>query len=50
MMQALSKKGLSPNSVRLARSTLRRALRYAERDGVISYNAAALADGVRMDQ
>ena len=50
MMQALSKKGLSPNSVRLARSTLRRALRYAERDGVIANNPAALADGVRMEQ
>jgi integrase len=50
MMQALANKGLSPNSVRLARSTLRRALRYAERDGVIANNPAALADGVRMDQ
>ena len=50
MMQALLKKGLSPNSVRLARSTLRRALRYAERDGIIGNNPAALADGVRMDQ
>jgi integrase len=50
MMQALSKKGFSPNTVRLARSTLRRALRYAERDGIIGNNPAALADGVRMDQ
>jgi integrase len=51
MMQALStERGLSPNSVRIARSTLRRALRYAERDGIIGNNPAALADGVRMDQ
>ena len=46
----VSKKGYSPNTVRLARSTLRRALRYAERDGIIGNNPAALADGVRMDQ
>lgn len=40
--------GLSPNTVRLIRAVLRRALRHAERQGKVSRNVAALVDGVRV--
>jgi integrase len=38
---------LSPSTKRQARAVLRRALRWAERDDIVSRNAAALAEGVR---
>jgi len=50
MLTRLRAEGLSPNTVRLARSTLRRALRTAEVDGLISRNPAALVDGVKITQ
>jgi integrase len=40
--------GLSPNTVRLIRAVLRRALRHAERQGKVPRNVAALVDGVRV--
>jgi integrase len=40
--------GLSPNTVRLIRAVLRRALRHAERQGKVDWNVAALVDGVRV--
>ena len=47
MLTKLRGEGLSPNTIRLARSTLRRALRTAEADGLIAKNPAALVDGVK---
>jgi integrase len=49
MMIALSKEGLSPSTKRMARSTLRRALRMAEQDGLVQRNVAAIADGPKLD-
>ena len=40
----------SPTSRRLARSVLRRALRYAEAEGLVSRNAAAIAHGVKLER
>jgi integrase len=48
MLEALDERGLSPNTQRLARSVLRRALRHAEAEGLVGRNVAALADGVRV--
>lgn len=48
MVKQLSEDGKSPNTQRLARSILRRALRWAEVEGMVSRNVAALADGVRV--
>ena len=42
--------GYSPTARRLARSVLRRALRRAEAEGLITRNAAALANSVRQDR
>ena len=42
-------KGLSPHSQRIARSVLRRALRWAEQEGMIGRNVASIAQGVRID-
>ena len=50
MLTKLRDQGLSPNTMRLARSVLRRALRTAEADGLITRNPAALVDGVRLGQ
>ena len=50
MTQALTAAGKSPNTVRLARSILRRALRTAEQDGLVTRNVAAIADGVKVPQ
>jgi len=47
-MTKLAVQGLSPNTQRLARSVLRRALRTAESDGLVTRNVAALVDGVRV--
>jgi integrase len=40
----------SPTSRRLARSVLRRALRYAEAEGLVSRNVAAIAHGVKLER
>lgn len=47
MLKALADVGKSTNTQRLARATLRRALRTAETDGLVTRNVAALVDGVR---
>jgi integrase len=48
MLRALEAEGKSPNTRRLARSVLRRALRWAEAEGMVARNVAALADGVKV--
>jgi integrase len=48
MLAALEREGRAPNTRRLARSVLRRALRRAEQEGLIDRNAAAVANGVRL--
>jgi integrase len=40
----------SPTARRLARSVLRRALRYAEAEGLVTRNAAAIAHGVKLER
>lgn len=47
MLARLSDQGLSPATLRQARSVLSRALRTAEIDGLVTRNAARLVDGVR---
>lgn len=49
MLRALEGRGLSANTRRLARSVLRRALRWAEAEGMVPRNVAAVANGVRLD-
>jgi integrase len=48
MLTGLREQGLSPNTQRLARSVLRRALRTAEAEGYVTRNVAALVDGVKL--
>ena len=48
MLHALEARGLAPNTQRAARSVLRRALRRAQVEGLVTRNVAALADGVRV--
>lgn len=48
MLRALAAEGRSPNTQRLARSILRRALRRAEQEGILTRNVAAIADGVKV--
>jgi integrase len=48
MLRDMDAAGKSTNTQRLARSVLRRALRRAEQDGLLTRNVAALADGVRV--
>lgn len=50
LLADMEKEGYSANTRRIARSTLRRALRMAERDGLVARNVAALAPGPRMDK
>ena len=45
MMIAFGESGLSPPATRVARTTLRRALRTAEPDGLVTRNVAAIAEG-----
>ncbi|MFN2523987.1 MAG: hypothetical protein ABR614_11835, partial [Mycobacteriales bacterium] len=47
MMRSLETRGLSPRTVTYARAVLRRALRLAERWGMVSRNSAALVDPPR---
>ena len=48
MLQDLEAKGYSPATRRMARATLRRALRMAEQDGVLSRNVASIAEGPKL--
>jgi len=48
MLQTLQARGLAPETRRLARAVLRRALRRAQQDGILVRNVAALADGPRI--
>ena len=48
MLTTLREQGLSPNTMRQARSVLRRALRTAETDRLVARNAARLVDGVKV--
>ena len=48
MLADLEADGKAPNTRRLARSVLRRALRWAEAEGLIARNAAAVAFGVKV--
>lgn len=48
MLREMEADGLSPNTRRLTRSVLRRALRWAEAEGMVARNVAALADGVKV--
>ena len=48
MLRAMERDGLSPNTRRLARAVLRRALRRAEQEGIVARNVAALADGPKV--
>lgn len=48
MIRKLDQAGKSPNTQRLARSVLRRALRWAEAEGMVARNVAALAEGVKI--
>ncbi len=48
MLRQLDEAGKAPNTRRLARSVLRRALRWAEAEGMVARNVAALANGVKI--
>ena len=48
MMIALGESGFSASTRRMARATLRRALRMAEQDGLVTRNVAAIAEGPKM--
>ena len=50
MLNSLTARGLSANTRRLARATLKRALRVAEQDGLLQRNVAAIADGPKLPQ
>lgn len=50
VMAGLMDRGLSPQTVRHARSTLRRALHDAQRDGLVTRNVAALARPPRAER
>ena len=42
-------RGVAPHTQRIARSVLRRALRWAEQEGQVTRNVAAIAHGVKID-
>jgi len=48
MLQKMKVNGYSSNTQRLARATLRRALRVAEAEGYVPRNVAALVDGIKV--
>jgi integrase len=48
MLQGLEADGYAPNTRRLTRSVLRRAIRWAETEGMVGRNVAALAPGVKV--
>jgi integrase len=49
MLQDLEARGYSPATKRMARATLRRALRMAEQDGILTRNVASIAEGPKLD-
>ena len=49
MLQELEGRGYSPATKRMARATLRRALRMAEQDGILTRNVASIAEGPKLD-
>ena len=49
MLHDLEVKGYSPATRRMARATLRRALRMAQQDGILSRNVASIAEGPKLD-
>jgi len=49
MLQDLEGRGYSPATKRMARATLRRALRMAEQDGILTRNVASIAEGPKLD-
>jgi integrase len=48
MLRHLEDEGRAPNTRRLARSVLRRALRWGEHNGAVTRNVASLANGVKV--
>lgn len=50
MLGGMKARGLSARTQRYARAVLRRALRHAERWGLVARNAAALVEGPRVEQ
>jgi hypothetical protein len=43
-------KGVAPHTQRIARSVLRRALRWAQQEGKVARNVASIAEGVKINQ
>jgi integrase len=50
MLMTLESRGFAPETRRLARAVLRRALRRAEQEGMVARNVAAIADGPRVSR
>jgi len=48
MLASLERRGYAPETRRKARAVLRRALRRAEQEGIVSRNVAAIADGPKV--
>ena len=48
MLSALEGLGYAPETRRIARAVLRRAIRRAEQEGIVGRNVAAIADGVKI--
>jgi integrase len=48
MLASLERRGYAPETRRKARAVLRRALRRAEQEGMVSRNVAAIADGPKV--
>ena len=48
LLSALEAQGYAPETRRIARAVLRRALRRAEQEGILTRNVAAIADGVKI--
>jgi len=48
LLARLEEQGYSPSTRRMARATLRRALRTAEQEGLVDRNVAAIADGPKV--
>jgi integrase len=49
LLATMEQRGYSPATRRSVRATLRRALRIAEQDGILARNAAAIAEGPKMN-
>ena len=48
MLSSMEAAGYAPETRRIARAVLRRALRRAEQEGILTRNVAAIADGVKL--